>query len=72
MYAHSFLNIHFHYDLSEDAEYSFLCYIVGPCLSILYVKVHLLISLHPSSNPTPHTLGNYKSVLYIYESVSVL
>ena len=30
----------FHYGLSQDIEYSFLCYIVGPCcLSILYTVV---------------------------------
>ena len=27
-----------HYDLSEDIEYSFLCYTVGPCLSILHIR----------------------------------
>ena len=29
----------FHYDLSQDIEYSSLCYTVGPCLSILYIIV---------------------------------
>ena len=28
-----------HYGLSQDIEYSSLCYTVGPCLSILYVIV---------------------------------
>ena len=32
----------FHYDLSQDIEYSFLCYTVGPyCLSILYIIAYL-------------------------------
>ena len=31
-------HIHFHDGLSQDIEYSSLCYIVGPCcLSILYL-----------------------------------
>ena len=29
----------FHYALSQDTEYSLLCYTVGPCLFILYVPV---------------------------------
>ena len=34
-----FFNILFHYGLSQDIEYSPLCYRVGPCgLSILYIK----------------------------------
>ena len=33
-------HILFHYGLSQDIEYSFLCYTVGPCcLSILYIIV---------------------------------
>ena len=33
-----FFYIIFHYGLSQDIEYSSLCYLVGPCcLSILYV-----------------------------------
>ena len=36
-----FLSILFHYGLSEDIEYSSLCYIVEPyCLSILYMKAY--------------------------------
>ena len=32
--------IHFHYDLSQDIEYSFLCYTTGSCcLSILYINI---------------------------------
>ena len=44
-------HIIFHYGLSQDIEYSFLCYTVGPCcLSILYIRgpqppvpVHILL-----------------------------
>ena len=37
-----FLNILFHYGLSQDIEYSSLCYTVGPCcLSILYIKAYI-------------------------------
>jgi len=35
---HIFLYIFFHYGLSQDIEYSFLCYTVAPCcLFILYI-----------------------------------
>ena len=37
-YIYSYFNILFCYDLSQDTEYSSLCYTVGPCcLSILYI-----------------------------------
>ena len=39
-YIHSFLNILFHYGLSQDIGYNSLCHPVGPCcLSILDVIV---------------------------------
>ena len=39
IYIHILFNIPFH-GLSQDIEYSFLCYTVGPCfLSILYIIV---------------------------------
>ena len=34
-------NILFHYGLSQDTEYSSLCYTVRPCLSILYIQVYI-------------------------------
>ena len=41
-YRHSFFNILFHCGLSQDIEYSSLCYTVGPCcLSILYIIVYI-------------------------------
>ena len=61
----------FHYGLSQDIEYSFLCYRVGPdCLSILYIytSLHLIIpnsQFFPPCYPFP--FGNHKSVLYVCE-----
>ena len=53
--------------LSQDIEYSSLCYILGPCcLSILNVIVHIYQPQTPSpsiSVPTPLPLGNHKSDL---------
>ena len=59
-------NILFHYGLSQDVEYSSLCYTLGPCcLSILYKLVlHLLT---PTSQYIP--LSNHTSVFYVSESV---
>ena len=37
MYIHIHFHILFHYVLSQDNEYSSRCYIIGPCLSILYI-----------------------------------
>ena len=40
MYIHIHFQILFHYGLSQDIEYSSLCYTVGPCcLSLLYKVV---------------------------------
>jgi len=41
------------YGLSQDIEYSFLCYLVGPCcLSILFIAVCLLIPNSQSTSPS--------------------
>ena len=37
--VHLILFFLFHYGLLLDTEYSFLCYIVGPCLSILLKNI---------------------------------
>ena len=37
--VHLILFFLFHYGLLLDIEYSFLCYIVGPCLSILLKNI---------------------------------
>ena len=61
----------FHYGLSQDTECTSLCYTVGLCLSILYV-IHLLTPNSQSIPPAfPFPLGNYKSVLYYCESLSI-
>ena len=42
IHKHILLKTVFHYHLSQDVEYSFLCYTVGPCcLSILYIIVSI-------------------------------
>ena len=47
-----FFHILFHYGLSQNIEYSFLCYTVGPCfLPISYS--HLLIPESQSISPSP-------------------
>ena len=39
-HAHILFHIYFPYSLSQDIEYSSLCYIVRPCyLSILYIPI---------------------------------
>ena len=71
MYIHSF-HILFDCGLSQDIEYTSLCYAVGPChLSIVNVVVSSTnpqLQVHPSPTPLPlATTG-----LCVYESVSVL
>ena len=64
--------IFFHYGLSQDIEYS-LPYI--RTLLFIHSKYNSLHLPTPNSQPislSPLPLGNYKSVLYVYESVSVL
>ena len=36
IFIYALFQIHFHYDSSQDIDYGSLCYIVGPCLSILF------------------------------------
>ena len=46
-------HILFHYDLSQDTEYSSPCYTVGPCcLSVLCISLNLLNLSSPSFPPT--------------------
>ena len=71
--THTFFILFSYYDLSQDIEYSSLCYSVGLCcLSVLYKIVYLCqaqtpILPFPTSPPC-----NHKSILQIYESVFVL
>ena len=39
IYTHIIIHALFHDGLSQDTEYSSLCYTVGPCLRSLYVMV---------------------------------
>ena len=50
-----FFSILFHYGLSQDIEYSFLCSEVGPCLFILYITVYICCppTPHPILSPSP-------------------
>ena len=52
IYAFLFKNLLFHYGLSQDIEYSSLCYTIGlDCLSIPYVKAYICYA----PPPTPFT-----------------
>ena len=70
-----FFSVHIlsRYGLSQDIEYSFLCYIVKlvVCPPYIYefVSANLKLSIHPY--PTSTLLGNHKTVLCVCESVSV-
>ena len=65
----SVIHILFQYGLSQDVEYSSLCYTVGPCcLSILYIIVcilFLLVSLSVvSDSVTPWTAAHQASLSF--------
>ena len=68
-YTHIYILSHilFFYGLSQDTEYSSLCYTLGPCcLSITNkIALHLPNPKLPVSSPT---LGNLRSVLCVHES----
>ena len=53
-YIYILFHILFHYGLSQDIEYSSLCYTVGPCCSsILYIIVCIWESQTPSPSLPP-------------------
>ena len=62
----------FHYSLSQDIEYSFLCCLVGPCcLSILYIIVCICESQTPnpslpSLTPTRQPLFSMSVSLFLF------
>ena len=73
-YIRSFLNILFHYGLSQEIGYSSLCYTVRPCcLSILNVIVCIyqpqipspFLSLHPSPLATASLISTSVSLKLI-------
>ena len=43
MYVYIFFHIIFLYGLSQDIEYSYLCYTIGPVVYLFYNGCHLLI-----------------------------
>ena len=64
-----FFHILFYYGLSQDIEYSSLCYTLLFIYSLCN-SLHLLIPNSESFTPSyPHSLGNYKSFLYVCKSV---
>ena len=70
--AHTHIYILFHYDLSQDVGYSFLCLYSRTLLFIHYKCNSLhLPTTKSQSIPLPPTLplGNHKSDLHVYESV---
>ena len=84
---HTYILFHilFHYGLSQDIEYSSLCYPVGPCwlliLYNIYNSLHLLKRIRffymffssplsaPSSPNTAFLLSNIKHISHVYEYV---
>ena len=65
-YIHS-LNIPFHYGLSQDIEYSSLCYIARPyCLAILYIIAYICQPQLPTpSLPQRPPPGSHLSVMSV-------
>lgn len=60
IYTHSFI-FFFHFDLSQDIKYSYLCYTIGPwCPFILYIIVHLPA---PNSQSIPSMIFLFKQQL---------
>ena len=79
-YIHILFSILFHCGLSQDIEYSFLCYTVGPCclsiLHTLWILLPLGVCLcapqapHVSFRPPPPPFGNHV-YSHVCESASV-
>ena len=79
-YIHILFSILFHCGLSQDIEYSFLCYTVGPCclsiLHTLWILLPLGVCLcapqapHVSFLPPPPPFGNHV-YSHVCESASV-
>ena len=70
-----FLNILFHYGLSQEIGYSSLCYTIGPCclfilnviVCIYYINPKFLVHPSPSPAPTwePHLISVCESVFVL-------
>ena len=59
-------HILFHYGLSQDVEYSSLCYTGRPCLSVLKMSLHLLTSNSQSIPPPLLTHFATTSLVSVY------
>ena len=72
-FTHMYISkiILFHYGLSQDIQYSSLCYTLGPCcLSILNATLFLHVPTPNFQSISPCLLlGNHKSVLYVFKYV---
>jgi len=68
IHTYILLNIIFHYSLSQDTEYSSLCYTVRPCFIFCssYLSMVLLISLSPSVHcvHSPFIQGTFSFLLH--------
>ena len=76
IYIYTQFHILFHCGLSQDIEYSSLCYTVGLCcFSTLGIRVCIYSSqlpIHPSPIPTSLPLSKHESVLYVCQSIECL
>ena len=64
-YTHIYILFYilFHYRLSQDIEYSSLCYTLGPCfLSILYI----IVCIHWPQTPSPSLSSLPLPVVYFF------
>ena len=69
IYTHTLFHIPFPYGLSQDIQYSSLCY--KTFIHSVYNSLHLLIpNSHSIPPPSPIALGNHRSVFYVYDSIS--
>ena len=72
IYIHILFSILFHYDSSQNIEYSVLYSWTLVFIHSIYNSLHLLIPNFHSIPPLPLLpLGNHKPVFYVYESVSL-
>ena len=71
--VYTLFQIRFCCGLSQDTEYSSLCYAVGPCcLCFIYSSMYLSVT-NSYFIPPPHfPFGHHKFVFYVCESISVL
>ena len=77
LYTFFFFNILFHYGLSQEIGYSSMHYTAGPCC-LPTLSVVLIVCIYQSQIPSASLslplslLSNYKSDLYVCDSVSAL